>query len=666
MKPACRTALLVAATLALGACDRAPSGEEAAAAEAAPAPAGVQPREAPGVEPPGEAPPPKVEALLRPKVARLATVLSRAIAERRAEEAPFVEAFNAAFRATVAKEKQARKLLERVYEGNGFTFVFADGSALAPGARELLRLVEELPSHGLSTEAYRLADLRTLFDAYDAASAGYLELRKKELEGAAGKIRTIFELTRGKPSAEELAPGLVEAGLSDDDVDAVQEVVALQRSLFESKRVLNDTLQRLDVRLLCAFFRYALDFKYVKVAHPWRAMRNPASAYKVFGDKVLADLEAAKGAVDATLRSWWPDHPLYERTRAGLAFYTKLAEEGRFVELPSRTYRRGQKGDPVRLLQQRLTAEGYYAGPLDGVFDERLDKAVRLYQTTHQLDVDGIVAGTTLKSMNKRFKDRISDIQLSLQRWRESATRGEKGMFIRVNIPQFQAEFWEDGKLLRRFNVVVGSNAWEVDPDRRVEGQLNRTMLFSSAMETVVVNPTWTVPKRIKETELMKLAEKDPAYWEKHNYVVTTDEEGNITKVYQKSGTWNALGLVKFLFPNDYSIYMHDTNLKHLFKNTIRAYSHGCMRVENALDMARFVFEKDGRLTPEELEKVLRSKTERGFSLRRKIPVHVEYNTVSVDDDGHVMFFLDVYKYDQAYRDGAVPIRGAKPIATDG
>ena len=656
--------LVVGLTVATGACDRSSSGDEAAAAEAAPAPAPGAPVE--GVSrPPTERP--RVDApVFKLGTEALARALSRAIGKRRADEAPFVEAFDASFRALVSKEKAAKKVLERVYEGNGYTFVFADGSALTPGARELLHLVEELPSHGIATEPYHLDELRVLFTQYDAASAGYLELRGKELPGAAGKLRTIFELTKGQPTPEELAPGLREAGLSDADVDAVQQVVDLQGALFEAKKTLNDTLQKLDVRLLTAYFRYALDFRYVKIAHPWRAMRKPASAYKVYGDKLLADLEAGKDSVDATLRSWWPDHPLYERTRAGLAFYTKLAEDGRFVELPSRSTRRGQKGDHVRKLQQRLAAEGYFNGPLDGVFDDRLDRAVRLYQTTHQLDVDGIVAGTTLKSMNKRFKDRISDIELSLQRWRESDARGEKGMFVRVNIPQFQAEFWEDGKLLRRFNVVVGSNAWEIDPDRRVEGNLNRTMLFSSAMETVVVNPTWSVPSRIRDTELMKLAEKDPEYWAKHNYVLQTDDDGNITKVYQKSGSWNALGLVKFLFPNDYSIYMHDTNLKHLFKNTIRAYSHGCMRVENALDMARFVFEKDGRLTPEEFERVLKSRTERGFTLRRKIPVHVEYNTVSVDDDGHVMFFLDVYKYDQAFRDGAVPIRGPKPMATDG
>jgi murein L,D-transpeptidase YcbB/YkuD len=147
--------------------------------------------------------------------------------------------------------------------------------------------------------------------------------------------------------------------------------------------------------------------------------------------------------------------------------------------------------------------------------------------------------------------------------------------------------------------------------------------------------------------------------------VVETREDGS-QLVYQKPGPWNALGLVKFLFPNDYSIYMHDTNRRDLFKNTIRAYSHGCMRVENALEMARFIFEKDGRLTSDKFDAVMKTRTERGFALRTKIPVHVEYNTVSVDDAGHMMFFLDVYKYDQAFREGQVPLRGAKPIAREG
>lgn len=654
------TAALLAFALMFGvtACgDPVPPEASAEASPSQPGAAVVSPSATPG----GEATPETPQAGSR----SLAMVLSRAISQRRAQETPFLEAFDHSFKERVAREKSVRPLLQKVYDANAWTFVFAQGSELAPGAAELVHLVEELPSHGLSTEPYRLDDMKKLLADYEKASAGYLELRKKELSGPAGKVRTLFELVRGQPTPAELVPGLVEAGLTDADVDAVQEVVALQTTLFESKKALNDTLQKLDIRLLDAYFRYALDFRHVKIAHPWRAMRNPASAYKVFEKKLLDDLAEGKKDVAKTLRSWWPDNPLYERTRAGLAFYAELVADGKFVSLPQRTFRRGQKGDPVRKLQQRLMVEGYFAGPLDGVFDERLEKAVRTYQTTHQLDVDGIAAGSTLRSMNKPFKDRIDDITLSLQRWRESATRGEQGMYARVNIPQFQAEFWEDGKLLRRFNVVVGSNAWEVDPERSVEGNLNRTMLFSSAMETIVLNPRWMVPSRIRDTELAKHAEKDPEYWEKHNYVLQPLDDGSFT-VYQKSGTWNALGLVKFLFPNDYSIYMHDTNLKHLFKNTIRAYSHGCMRVEDALDMARFIFEKDGRLTPDEFEKILKSRAERGLTLRRKIPVHVEYNTVSVDDEGHVMFFLDVYKYDQAFREGNVPIRGAKPIAREG
>ncbi|GMV40851.1 MAG: hypothetical protein AMXMBFR64_25670 [Myxococcales bacterium] len=662
----CSTGLLALALLFSGAsCGSSVPTEASAEASPSQIAAGATNPSPPAPAPASLAPTSKMLREALPPVDALALALSKAIAERRAQEAPFLDAFDRSFKERVAREKGVRRLLERVYEANGWSFAFARGAELLPGAVELIRAVEELPSHGVAVEPYRLTELQKLLADYEAGSAGYQELRGKELSGAAGKVRTLFELVRGEPSPADLAPGLLEAGLTDADVESVAEVVALQASLFEAKKALNDTLQALDIRLLSAWFRYGLDFKYVKVAHPWRAMRDPSSGFKVFEQKLLDDLEAGKGDVAKTLRSWWPDNPLYERTRAGLAFYEKLVADDRFTRLPDRTYRRGQKGDPVRKLQQRLAEEGYFSGALDGVFDERLEKAVRTYQVTHQLDVDGVVAGTTLRSMNKPYKDRIDDIRLSLQRWRESATRREAGMYIRVNIPQFQAEFWEDGKLLRRYNVVVGSNAWEVDPERRVEGNLNRTMLFSSAMETIVLNPRWTVPTRIRDTELAKLAEKDPGYWDKHNYVLQPLSDGSM-QIYQKPGTWNALGLVKFLFPNDYSIYMHDTNKRHLFKNTIRAYSHGCMRVENALDMARFIFEKDGRLTPEEFDKILKKGTERGLSLRRKIPVHVEYNTVSVDDDGHVMFLLDVYKYDQAYREGQVPLRGAKPIARDG
>ena len=145
------------------------------------------------------------------------------------------------------------------------------------------------------------------------------------------------------------------------------------------------------------------------------------------------------------------------------------------------------------------------------------------------------------------------------------------------------------------------------------------------------------------------------AFYEKNNYTVRVLEDGTEV-VYQNAGPGNALGRVKFLFPNEHSIYMHDTAKKKLFKNRIRAYSHGCMRVHKALDLAEYLLERQGLMTAKELKAVLESKKERGVNLKEHIPVHIDYNTISVSENGDMMFLLDIYEYDKAFYDGEVPL----------
>ena len=306
----------------------------------------------------------------------------------------------------------------------------------------------------------------------------------------------------------------------------------------------------------------ASEFKHAKIAHPFRAMKNRRTAFKAFRQRLLDDVaEADFSAVGTLLQSWMPQSPLYNQIRAGLAKYEALAEKGVQTRISGTVIKPGDQNEHVKALQQRLSEEGYYEGEHTGAMDDTTVEATKAYQRTHQLDEDGVVGGGTIRSLNVSFKRRVKQLKLGLMRWRESEARFQEGFFIRVNLPKFEAQFWQETTLERTHRVVIGSNAFEVDEDRGIQGKLNRTKIFSDEMERMVINPLWHVPRRIKETELDLELIDEPDFYEKNNYT-TVLEDG--TEVVYKRGTGNALGRVKFLFPNEHSIYMHDTAKKKL------------------------------------------------------------------------------------------------------
>lgn len=630
----------------------------------------VEPRPAPPTETSAAAPTMAAEEPTPPEAPRKAALLAaKLIAQRtvlQEQQSEIIQSFEAKLAEEVGRIKAHRKLLKAAYDAHESALVFSDGQAMADSANVLLRMIRELPSHGIMSDKYGLDELESLVITAQTAAEPYQKLKGDPPAGKPQTLMNVLEKTDTGAPVETVETALLDVGLTDEDMTDLTAVIDYQKSLYEAKMQLNSALIAADVALLTRFFRYLIDFRYAKIAHPFRAMRKPESAWEAFHKKLLADFKETRFSdLEAAMRSVWPQNPLYEQTRVGLAYYEKLASEVTQTTVASRTFKKGQSGESVKQLQERLAQEGYFSGSLTGHFDEDTEVAVRSYQETHQLNVDGVVAAGTVRSLNVPWSRRAEQVRLSLQRWRESDTRELTGFYIRVNIPQFEAEFWENETLVRKHRVVVGSNAWEKDPDRGIEGYLNRTMLFTDEMELIVLNPLWHVPKRIKETELDKELEKTPDYYEKHNFTVKTLEDGT-QQVYQNSGPGNALGQVKFLFPNEYAIYLHDTPKKHLFKKTLRAFSHGCMRVENPLDLAEFLLERDGSLTPSELQKTLKTNRERGIRLNNTIPVVIEYNTVTVSPDGHMMFLFDVYGYDKDFDEGRVPLPKHKVQALDG
>jgi len=269
------------------------------------------------------------------------------------------------------------------------------------------------------------------------------------------------------------------------------------------------------------------------------------------------------------------------------------------------------------------------------------------------LRVDGKLGPETIESLNRSASHRVRQIELNLERWRWlPADLGERR--IEVNLPAFMLDTVEDGRVTATMKVVVGKAG-------------AATPAFGDQMTYVVINPYWNVPASIVASEIAPKALEDPGYLVAHDFEVVSgwgDAEHVVSpyvrdwhaaldgrweyRVRQRPGPGNSLGRIKFMFPNEHNIYLHDTPARHLFNEAKRSYSHGCIRVERPLDLAAFVFRSDARWTRERVQRTIASGHQVQVNLRDDIPVYLLYWTAWVDDAGTVHFRDDVYGHDRA------------------
>lgn len=546
------------------------------------------------------------------------------------------------------------KVMAASLEARGGAFHFSLPTGPAAGLAPLRAALDELAAHAIPADDYPIA-------ALDEAVQ-----RLKDGAAAATAARAALDATPGfKPLsalvAREQAPTLEDVTrLLDDDLDApTPGQLAAMEAAARADREAREALlaARIDVELAAmeALFRYAMDMKFRVKAHPFKADVNLGTAVRDHHDDLLATFDAFARDPRAALEALVPRHPYYAATQAGLARYRGFAEAGGFAKLAAKgTLKRGSRGAAVRALAERLAQEGYWEGEAPAVLDEALENAVRAYQATHGFNQDGVVEARHFTSLNVPVETRIRQIELSLQRWRESEVRPDEPTYVRVNLPEFMMEVWTDGALARKHRIVCGNNNWDVDPDAQIEGRLNRTKLFTAAIETVVINPRWHVPARIRKLELDFELLDDPAYYQKNKFVVKTLPDGR-ELIYQDAGDDNALGRVKFVFPNPYGIFMHDTNLKKYFDREIRAFSHGCIRLQDPFEVANLLLERVNGITPDQVQAMKAKEDPRDVKLKTPVPIFIEYNSVGVDPEGRMMFFADHYGYDRDYFDGKIP-----------
>jgi murein L,D-transpeptidase YcbB/YkuD len=278
---------------------------------------------------------------------------------------------------------------------------------------------------------------------------------------------------------------------------------------------------------------------------------------------------------------------------------------------------------------------------------------VQHFQARTGLQKDAVVGAGTLKELNKSVDERITTIRLNLDRIKWLNDRKAKRHVI-INIPDFQLYFEEDGKLIQTMGVITGSPK-------------HPTPIFSDTVEIIVLNPYWNVPKSIIQKELIPKLLRNPNAMAKQGIEIRAGWGKDAKKVSGGSVNWskyrysknmpyrfaqvpgrkNALGKVKFLFPNKFSVYMHDTPTKHLFKRNKRAFSHGCIRLQKPRELLKTFSTFNDNIDFDKSQEILKGKKNSYMKLTEKVPVDVIYLTAWVDYDGKLQFRNDVYKYDE-------------------
>ena len=282
-------------------------------------------------------------------------------------------------------------------------------------------------------------------------------------------------------------------------------------------------------------------------------------------------------------------------------------------------------------LRQELSRVGYPVPAADSTGDDPLASALASFQANHGREPTGRLDDTTLRLLEAPDSLRSRQILSALQRIRSSPWVREP-YYVKVNIPKFMLEVVRDGEVLRRHRVVVG---------RDTVGRFTPTL--ASKIRWLVLNPEWHIPPRILRDEILSGRTMDAQTLRESGYEPKYDADGNIKGAYQPSGDDNALGKVKIVFDNHFGVYLHDTPSRYLFERRKRAYSHGCVRVENPLALVDELLRHDGSHFAGKLDSLVDEEDQKWLGLHHPVPLFIEYRTVTTDGQGRARFLRDWY-----------------------
>ncbi|MDB5231728.1 MAG: L,D-transpeptidase family protein [Chitinophagaceae bacterium] len=326
----------------------------------------------------------------------------------------------------------------------------------------------------------------------------------------------------------------------------------------------------------------------------------------------------------------------YGNLKDELKRYYQIAKQGGWQAITGdkKSLKKGVTSPAIVAIKRRLQLTGEMPGKdTTQVFNDTLEAAVKAAQVKFGYKPDGVITSTLIKDLNVPVINRLRQIIINMDRMRWMP-KEPKGNLILVNIPEFVLHVTDGKNKIFDMNVVVGK-----------EG--HNTVMFTGDLNQVVFSPYWNVPPSIVKKEILPKMESNPGYLESQNMEITGNEEG-LPAIRQRPGATNSLGKVKFLFPNSFNIYFHDTNAKSLFSQDKRAYSHGCIRLAEPEKMADFLLQNDPNWPPEKIRQAMDSGHEQNVRLKNPVPVFISYYTAWVDTQGQLNFRDDIYGHDSS------------------
>jgi L,D-transpeptidase YcbB len=438
----------------------------------------------------------------------------------------------------------------------------------------------------------------------------------------------------------------------DDGLDPSDYHLSEIRRFYNNPPANPEQEARYDLLLSDAFLTLAGHLHYGKVdpeSLDPNLNSNDVRSRRVLEERLQYAIDS--GQIALVLKELRPQYPKYEELRKWLARYRVIASEGGWPVLADgQKLQEGERDRRIPLLRKRLNVSSdskVKGGDTSTVYSREMVDAVRRFQKLNSIDADGVVGAVTLHVMNIPVERRIEQIRLNLERYRWFFSDVEPTC-VMVNIAGFTLEYVEDGQYRWETRVIVGQ------PSRK-------TPVFRANMQSIVFNPQWVIPPTILAKDALPALRKSSSWLSKKKLKII-DRSGHVVqpesvnwsqysaanfpyRLQQTAGDHGALGRIKFLLPNRYIVYLHDTPNKELFEKSRRSFSSGCIRVENPVDLAELVLQDKGRWSRSQILEVIKRGKTRTVVLQKQIPVYILYLTAVAKGD-ELLFPDDVYNLD--------------------
>lgn len=340
-------------------------------------------------------------------------------------------------------------------------------------------------------------------------------------------------------------------------------------------------------------------------------------------------------AGDTTEKKTIPSLPQAERLQKALNHYYEIRQNGGWekINATQKFYMKGQTAPAIKQIKERLRASGDFTSKdTSSVFTNDLVKAIQKIQKRFGQKQNGVVDAWLIKELNRPVEERIQQLEANLERLQTTPAL-TNGTNLIVNIPEFKLHVYEGSTPVFDMDIVVGSES-------------HQTVIFHDEMTHIVFSPYWNVPENIVKNELLPAIRKNRNYLRNNDYEITGYENG-LPVIRQKPGKQNSLGRVKFVFPNPYGIYFHDTPAKGLFEYPKRTFSHGCIRLAEPTKLAEYLLRNSPQWNKEKIKDAMNSGREQWVKLNVPVAVALTYFTAWVDDEGHLNWREDVYGLDK-------------------